>query len=134
MNNISRNNHFVAQMYLEAWKNSNNKVWTYDLLVPNENCNLWSEKSTKSIASLQNFYINLKEKEEVDEIEKYLNEEFETSASIPLKKAAKGESLSISDWRAIINYIGCQIVRTPAFVSKMLKKLKKIWEVLFNRL
>lgn len=125
MNNISRNNHFVAQMYLEAWKNSNNKVWTYDLLVPNENCNLWSEKSTKSIASLQNFYINLKEKEEVDEIEKYLNEEFETSASIPLKKAAKGESLSISDWRAIINYIGCQIVRTPAFVSKMLKKTKE---------
>lgn len=52
MNNISRNNHFVAQMYLEAWENSNNKVWTYDLLVPNENCNLWSEKSTKSIASL----------------------------------------------------------------------------------
>lgn len=74
MNNISRNNHFVAQMYLEAWKNSSNKVWTYDLLVPNENCDLWSEKSTKSIASLQNFYINLKEKEEVDEIEKYLNE------------------------------------------------------------
>ena len=58
MNNISRDNHFVAQMYLEAWKNSNNKVWTYDLLVPNENCNLWREKSIKSIASLQNFYIN----------------------------------------------------------------------------
>lgn len=44
MNNISRNNHFVAQMYLEAWKNSDNKVWIYDLLVPNENCDLWSEK------------------------------------------------------------------------------------------
>ena len=89
MNNISRDNHFVAQMYLEAWKNSNNKVWTYDLLVPNENCNLWREKSIKSIASLQNFYINLKEKEEVDEIEKYLNEEFETPASMPLKKETK---------------------------------------------
>ena len=125
MNNISRNNHFVAQMYLEAWKNSNNKIWTYDLLVPNENCDLWSEKSTKSIASLQIFYINLKEKEEVDEIEKYLNEEFETPASIPLKKAIIGEKLSISDRRAIINYIGCQIVRTPAFVSKMLKTAKE---------
>lgn len=77
-------------MYLEAWKNSNNKVWTYDLLVANENCNLWREKSIKSIASLQNFYINLKEKEEGDEIEKYLNEEFETPASMPLKKAVKG--------------------------------------------
>ena len=51
MNNISRNNHFVPQMYLDAWKNKNNKVWTYDLLVPNENCNLWNERATKSIAS-----------------------------------------------------------------------------------
>ena len=74
MNNISRNNHFVPQMYLEAWKNENNKIWTYDLLVPNEKCNLWNEKSSKSIASQQNFYIVLKDKEEADYIEKYLNE------------------------------------------------------------
>lgn len=133
MNNISRDNHFVAQMYLEAWKNSNNKVWTYDLLVPNENCDLWSEKSTKLIASLQNFYINLKEKEEVDEMEKYLNEEFETPASILLKKAIRGGILSISDWRAIINYIGCQIVRTSAFVSKMLKTAKEDMESIFQQ-
>ncbi len=120
MNNISRNNHFVPQMYLDAWKNENNKVWTYDLLVPNENCNLWNERTTKSIASQQNFYIVLKDKEEADDIEKYLNEKFEMPASKPLKKAIKGEELSDDEWKAIINYIGCQIVRTPAFVSKML--------------
>ena len=120
MNNISRNNHFVPQMYLEAWKNENNKIWTYDLLVPNEKCNLWNEKSSKSIASQQNFYIVLKDKEEADDIEKYLNEKFEMPASKPLKKAIKAEKLSDDEWKAIINYIGCQIVRTPAFVSKML--------------
>lgn len=120
MNNISRNNHFVPQMYLEAWKNDNNKIWTYDLLVPNEKCNLWNEKSSKSIASQQNFYILIKDKEEADDIEKYLNEKFEMPASKPLKKAIKGEKLSDDEWNAIINYIGCQIVRTPAFVSKML--------------
>lgn len=133
MNNISRNNHFVAQMYLEAWKNENNKIWTYDLLVPNEKCNLWNEKSAKSIASQQNFYIMLKEKEEVDDIEKYLNDEFETPASIPLKKAIKGEDLSNEDWKAIINYIGCQIVRTPAFVSKMLETSKTNMEDIFQQ-
>lgn len=53
MNNISRNNHFVLQMYLETWKNENNKIWTYDLLVPNEKCNLWNERPIKSIASLK---------------------------------------------------------------------------------
>lgn len=120
MNNISRNNHFVPQMYLDAWKNENSKIWTYDLLVPNDKCNLWNEKSTKSIASQQNFYIVLKKKEEADDIEKYMNEKFETPASKPLKKAVEGKELSGDDWKAIINYIGCQIVRTPAFVSKML--------------
>lgn len=120
MNNISRNNHFVPQMYLDAWKNKNNKVWTYDLLVPNENCNLWNERTTKSIASQQNFYIVLKDKEEADDIEKNLNEKFEMPASKPLKKAIRGEELSDDEWKTIINYIGCQIVRTPAFVSKML--------------
>lgn len=120
MNNISRNNHFVPQMYLEAWKNENNKIWTYDLLVSNDKCNLWKEKSTKSIASQQDFYIMLKKKEEADDIEKYTNEKFETPASKPLKKAVEGKELLEDDWKAIINYIGCQIVRTPAFVSKML--------------
>ena len=120
MNNISKNNHFVPQMYLDAWKNKNNKVWTYDLLVPNENCNLWNERATKSIASQQNFYIMLKDKKEVDDIEKYINEKFEIPASKPLKKAIKGEELSDDDWKRIIDYIGCQIVRTPAFVSKTL--------------
>ena len=120
MNNISRNNHFVPQMYLDAWKNKNNKVWTYDLLVPNENCNLWNERATKSIASQQNFYIMLEDKKEVDDIEKYINEKFEIPASKPLKKAIKGEKLSDDDWKRIIDYIGCQIVRTPAFVNKML--------------
>jgi len=132
MNNISRNNHFVPQMYLDAWKNENNKVWTYDLLVPNENCNLWNERTTKSIASQQDFYIMLKDKEEADDIEKYLNEKFEMPASKPLKKAIKGEELSDDEWKAIINYIGCQIVRTPAFVSKMLNisknKLKDMFQ------
>lgn len=120
-NNLSRNNHFVAQMYLDAWKNENNKVWTYDLLVPNEKCNIWNERSTKSIASQQDFYIRLNEDTEVDDIEQYLNNEFETPASIPMKKAVNGEELLQEEWEKIISYIGCQIVRTPAFVSKMLE-------------
>lgn len=133
MENISRNNHFVAQMYLNAWKNNNNKIWTYDLLVPNEKCNLWNEKSTRSIASQQNFYITLRQNEEVDDIERYLNDEFETSASKSLKKARLGENLSNEDWKSIVNYIGCQIVRTPAFVSKMLKTSKMNMKDIFQQ-
>ena len=38
MNNLSRNNHFIAQMYLNAWKDNNNKIHEYRLLVPHEKC------------------------------------------------------------------------------------------------
>lgn len=38
------------------------------MLVANENCNLWNERTTKSIASQQNFYIVLKDKEEADDM------------------------------------------------------------------
>ena len=32
---VSRNNHYLSQMYLDAWKNDDNKVLVYELLVPN---------------------------------------------------------------------------------------------------
>lgn len=120
MNGICRDNHFVAQMYFEPWKNNNNKIWTYDLVVPNEKSYLWNEKSIRSIAYQRDWYTRLEEGKEVDDIEKNLNEKFETPASIPLKKTVKGETLTDDDWEKIINYIGCQIVRTPSFASKLI--------------
>ena len=119
MNGICRDNHFVAQMYFEPWKNNNNKIWTYDLVVPNEKCHLWNEKSIRSIAAQRDWYTRLEEGKEVDDIEKYLNKKIETPASIPLKKAVQCETLTDNDWEKIINYIGCQIVRTPSFASKL---------------
>lgn len=39
--NLSRNSHYLSQMYLEVWKNKNNKVEIYKLLVPDANVPLW---------------------------------------------------------------------------------------------
>lgn len=120
MNNISRNNHFVAQMYLNAWKDNNNKIHEYRLLVPHEKYNLWNLRGTEYTASEENFYICLNGDNESDEIEKWLNSEFETPAKIALEKAIKGDKLNADDWNIIIKYIACQIVRTPAFLKKFL--------------
>lgn len=126
MNNISRDNHFVAQLYLDAWRNEKNQIYEYKLLVPHENCTIWSSRYIKSIASEKDFYICLNGDEESDEIEKWLNENFETPVKEALDKAIKGEKLDSRDWKKIINYMTCQIVRTPAFLQKFLNTSKSI--------
>ena len=73
-----------------------------------------------------NFYICLKGEEESDEIEKWLNEKFETPAKIPLEKAINGERIDSDDVKKLINFLACQIVRTPAFLERFLKESKNI--------
>lgn len=118
---LSRNNHYLAQMYLDAWKNDENKVCVYHLLVPNENVPLWKYKSTRSVGSEDNFYITLNDvNDETDTFEKEFNKKYETPAMIPLKKAINGERLSIDDWHILIEFVACSIVRTPSFLLKVL--------------
>ena len=69
--NLSRNNHYLSQMYLEAWKNENNKVEVYELLVPNIKAPLWQSKSIRSVGSLDNIFVRLKNGKETDDIEKW---------------------------------------------------------------
>ena len=118
--NITRNNHYVPQMYLNAWKNEEDKVFVYDLLVPNSNTPLWKSKSIRSIASENNFYVSFSNNEETDRLEKWFDKNYETPAASSLKKSIAGDYLSESEQNLIIKYIACQIVRTPAFFIKIL--------------
>jgi hypothetical protein len=43
-----------------------------------------------------------------------LNEEFETPAEEPLRKATEDLRLTPSDWQRIIRFVAAQDVRTPA--------------------
>lgn len=129
-------NHFVPQMYLEAWKNENKdkQIYEYKLLVPHKDCPVWSSRYIESIAKEDNFYICLKGEEESDEIEKWLNEKFETPAKNPLENAINGEKLNSEDFKKIIDFIACQIVRTPAFLEKFLRESKKITSQQFENI
>ena len=57
MNNISRDNHLVPQMYLKAWKDNNNEIHVYDLLVSNKNCSELKNRTTKGIAFQRELYM-----------------------------------------------------------------------------
>lgn len=115
---ISRNNHYVPRFYLEYW-GSNNRLWKYQLLVSNEKVPVWSNTATKQTASQDNLYVRMKDNEEVDDIEKIFDVDFEVRAKKALDKVINEERLSSEDWKYIINFVGVQIVRTPAFFQRI---------------
>lgn len=123
--NLSRNNHFVSQMYLEAWKNSKNKVMVYDVLVPNDNVPIWTPKSVRSVGSIDSLFVRLKNDKEIDDIEKWFASEYETPAKEVLKKIIDEDRISVDEWHKLIDFVACHIVRSPAFLVKMLDTAKK---------
>jgi len=51
---------------------------------------------------------------ESDEMEQWLEREFETPAEEPIRRAIAGQRLSVSDWHALIRFFAAQDARTPA--------------------
>ncbi|MFV0249758.1 MAG: DUF4238 domain-containing protein [Bacilli bacterium] len=123
--NISRNNHFVSQMYLDAWKNTNNKVMVYDLLVPNERVPIWTPKSTKSVGSMDSLFVRLKHDKEIDDIEKWFSTEYEYPAKDVLEKVINEDRISEEEWHKLIDFVACHIVRSPSFLIRTLETAKK---------
>ena len=114
---VSRDNHYVPQMYLKQWRiNSNpSKIYVYRLLVPNENYPTWRRSSIENTAKIKNLYVRIEDDSEYDNFEVDFNQTYETPATIPLEKACNGERMSAQEWQIIINYILAQYVRVPAF-------------------
>lgn len=122
---ISRNNHYLSQMYLDAWKNDNNEVLVYELLVPNEKCPIWKSKSTKSVGSYDSMFVRLKNGIEVDDIEEWFRDRYETPAKKSLEHAINDERITIDEWHCLIDFVACHIVRSPAYIIKILDLAKK---------
>lgn len=112
--NLQHNNHFVPQMYLNAW-GTDKKIYRYRLLVSNEKVPLWSRQSIEHTASQDFLYIHVVDGIENDDLEKEFNEKFETPAMTPLMNAINGERMSPDDWEILINFVVAQYVRTPKF-------------------
>lgn len=118
--NLSRNNHYLSQMYIQAWADENNRVELYELLVPNDNVPQWQLKSIKSVGSFDSFFVRLKSGEEIDDIEKWFNEKYETPAKAALSHAINGERITVGEWHCLIDFLACHIVRSPAFIIEKL--------------
>lgn len=121
-----RNNHFVPQNYLKRWSLDGKRIWGYRLLVSNPNVPEWNTYSIRGLACREHLYTRLSPNgEETDEIERWLDREFEAPAEEAIHKATTNCRLKPDDWEKLILFTAAQFVRTPAQLEKNMKK----WQI-----
>jgi len=121
MSELHIKNHFVPECYLKRWKDSDNKICVYRILVNHSNVPIWKRYSVSSIAYHKHLYTQMVSGTESDALEKWLDKEYEFPANDVLEKAVLEKRLSPDDWDILIRFLAAQDVRTPARLYEHLK-------------
>ena len=79
-------------------------------------------RSIGAVGFHSHLYTRLVAGGESDEIENWLNREFETPAEEPIRKVIEDRPLNTSDWQALIRFLAAQDVRTPARLIASMKR------------
>ena len=111
---ISRDNHYVPQLYLNNW-GTNRKIYVHRLLVPHKSFPDWEHCAIRTTAYIDNLYVRIEDGEEHDDFELDFNGQFETPAKPILDKLCSGQKLMRDEWQVLCDYITAQYVRTPSF-------------------
>lgn len=119
---LARDNHYVPRAYLKRWESAPGRAWTYRLLVSHHAVPEWKQVSTRGIAYHEHLYTRVAAAGESDEIEHWLDREFEAPAQEAIERATTDRPLRPSDWRALARFFGAQDVRTPARLLENLKR------------
>lgn len=101
-------------MYISRWS-SEGRVPVYKLLVSHDSVWIWARESVKHTGSLPNLYVNVWNKEELDNLEHEFACRIESPAKEPFDKLCDGNRLTSDEWKIIGDYIAIQYVRTPVF-------------------
>jgi len=83
----------------------------------------WKKRTTKGVAWVPHLYTMFDDRgEKTDEFEKFLGQDIETPADLPLKKAAKQpDSLSKGERQIIAMFIGVTVARTPSMMQGVMQ-------------
>ena len=122
MNEFKAKNHYVPKFYLKQWGACSNEVWVYKTLVSHKNENVWKKRSTGAIAHLRDIYTQIISGVETDEFERWIDSHYEFPAKVAIEKATSDRRLTRDDWAALISFLACQDVRTPARLLEHIKR------------
>lgn len=123
---ITHNNHYVPQFYLQNWSYDSVHVYEYSLLVPDSRIPYWKPSAIRYTAKWNDFYTRVVGDKEADDFEKWFNEEFETPAKPVFMKLLNDENISTEESIIISRYIAAQHIRTPARANKIITMLHEI--------
>jgi hypothetical protein len=113
MTQLTRNNHYVPQLYLKQWSSDGQKVCTYRILVSHDKVPEWNYQSISAVGNQRDLYTDFENGEEVDRFEKWMQSEFENPVQESIKNVQKERHLSAFDWDRLISFLAAQDVRTP---------------------
>ncbi len=119
-NQFKKKNHFVAQAYLSRWAGTDGRVARYQLLVSHPRVPAWDRRFPSGLARYQHLYTRAITGADSDDIERWLEKEFETPAQEALSKATSDARLTASDYERLARYAAAQDVRTPARLLEIL--------------
>lgn len=117
---LTRDNHFVPQLYLKNFATTSGEVCEYRILVSHSNVPMWKPVNVAGTGYEKNLYTRIVQGQEADDIEQWLNREFESPVKEPFEKVLADKELTDGDWRTLVRFLASQIVRTPAFLIKNL--------------
>ena len=125
--------HFVPRLYLEGWSDAEKKVWVHRLLVPDDRVPPWRRRSVRGIAYHRHLYTRRVDGRDLDEMERWLDREFETPAGEPIRKLRSGRDLTEEDWRRIAAFVAAQDLRTPSSYLEMRERWSRDLPGLMNQ-
>jgi hypothetical protein len=117
---LTRDNHYVPQLYLRNFASERGEVCAYRILVSHSTIPAWRPVNIAGTGYEKNLYTRIVRGEETDDMEQWLNREFESPAKESLQKVIEDKKLLESDWKILVRFLASQIVRTPAFLVKNL--------------
>ncbi len=125
MHQVSRDNHFVPQLYLKRWSEDGNQIWSYRTLVPHASVPKWSLRSIRGVAFHRDLYTTHSNGQIMDEFEQWMEAEFETPAGEALDKLKCDRKLEKTDWERLALFLAAQDVRTPTNYLESMKRWKQ---------
>jgi Protein of unknown function (DUF4238) len=129
---ITHDNHYVPRLYLKHFASENGYLYRYRTLVSKESVPEWKRVNVGGVGYQVHLYTRVLVNEDTDEIEKWLNRDFETPAEGALSRAVHDERLSKNDYRVLNRFLAAQMVRTPAFLIENLPRWNQLAEKLLN--
>ncbi|MGA2437068.1 MAG: DUF4238 domain-containing protein [Acidobacteriaceae bacterium] len=122
---FTQNNHYVPRVYLKHFASESGYLYRYRVLVPKQNISDWKRINIGGVGYQSNLYTRVLAQGDSDEIEKWLNRDFENPAENSMHKAVNGERLEKEDYRLLVRFLAAQIVRTPAFLIENLPRWRE---------